>query len=153
MASPTIAKPVPVPDERSRAYWEGAARGELVMGASLDPCELHSTRSTFDFTEGLASHMLDLFPFLSRVRVLRQWAGMADMTPDFAPIMGTTPVTGFYLDAGWGTWGFKATPVAGKTMAWTIAHGRDHELIRAFNLSRFTDFRLTGEKGAASVGH
>lgn len=134
-------------------YVSQSARGELVMGASLDPCELHSTRSTFDFTEGLASHMLDLFPFLSRVRVLRQWAGMADMTPDFAPIMGTTPVTGFYLDAGWGTWGFKATPVAGKTMAWTIAHGRDHELIRAFNLSRFTDFRLTGEKGAASVGH
>jgi len=134
-------------------YVSQSARGELVMGASLDPCELHSTRSTFDFTEGLASHMLDLFPFLSRVRVLRQWAGMADMTPDFTPIMGTTPVTGFYLDAGWGTWGFKATPVAGKTMAWTIAHGRDHELIRAFNLSRFTDFRLTGEKGAASVGH
>ena len=90
------------------------------MGASLDPYELHATRSTLDFVEGLAAHMLDLFPFLAGVKVNRQWAGMADMTPDFAPIMGKTPVEGFYLDAGWGTWGFKATPVCGKTMA---AHG------------------------------
>jgi sarcosine oxidase subunit beta len=97
--------------------------------------------------------MLDLFPTLSNVKVVRQWAGMADMTPDFAPIMGTTPIENFYLDAGWGTWGFKATPVSGKTMAWTVAHGRDHELIEEFNLSRFEGFRLTGEKGAASVGH
>jgi sarcosine oxidase subunit beta len=97
--------------------------------------------------------MLDMFPFLSHARVNRQWAGMADMTPDFAPIMGTTPVEGFFLDAGWGTWGFKATPVCGKTMSWTVANGRDHDLIKAFNLSRFARYELTGEKGAASVGH
>lgn len=134
-------------------YVSQTARGELVMGASLDPYELHSTRSTFDFAESLCAHMLDLFPMLSHVKVVRQWAGMADMTPDFAPIMGTTPIKGFYIDAGWGTWGFKATPVSGKTMAWTVAHGQDHELIEEFNLSRFTEYRLTGEKGAASVGH
>lgn len=134
-------------------YVSQSARGELVMGASLDPYELHSTRSTLDFLEGLALHMLELFPFLSEVKVNRQWAGMADMTPDFAPIMGKTPVAGFYLDAGWGTWGFKATPVCGKTMAHTVANDRDHELITAFNLSRFERFDLTGEKGAASVGH
>ncbi len=134
-------------------YVSQSARGELVMGASLDPYELHSTRATLDFTEGLSAHMLDMFPFLSSVKVVRQWAGMADMTPDFAPIMGKTPIEGFYLDAGWGTWGFKATPVSGKTMAWTLANDRNHELIGGFNLSRYADFRLTGEKGAASVGH
>ena len=134
-------------------YVSQSARGELVMGASLDPYALHSTRSTFDFAEHLAAHMLDLFPFLAHVKVNRQWAGMADMTPDFAPIMGRTPIDGFYLDAGWGTWGFKATPVCGKTMAHTLAKDEDHPLIGGFGLSRFGQYRLTGEKGAASVGH
>jgi sarcosine oxidase subunit beta len=134
-------------------YVSQSARGELVMGASLDPYELHSTRSTLDFAEGLANHMLDLFPFLSAAKANRQWAGMADMTPDFAPIMGKTPVEGFYLDAGWGTWGFKATPVCGKTMSHTVASDEDHPLIRGFNLERFANYELTGEKGAAAVGH
>jgi len=134
-------------------YVSQTARGELVMGASLDPYELHSTRSTLDFVEGLAAHMLDMFPFLSHAKINRQWAGMADMTPDFAPIMGKTTVHGFYIDSGWGTWGFKATPVCGKTMAYTVANDRDHELIKGFRLSRFAEYELTGEKGAASVGH
>lgn len=134
-------------------YVSQSARGELVMGASLDPYELHSTRSTLDFAEGLAAHMLELFPFLSRVKVVRQWAGMADMTPDFAPIMGKTAIEGFYLDAGWGTWGFKATPVCGKTMAYTVANNRNHDLIKDFSLDRFVNNALIGEKGAASVGH
>jgi len=134
-------------------YVSQSARGELVMGASLDPYELHATRSTLDFAEGLAHHMLDLFPFLSSAKVNRQWAGMADMTPDFAPIMGKTPIEGFYLDAGWGTWGFKATPVSGKTMAYTVAKDENHPLIRAFTLDRFARYELTGEKGAAAVGH
>jgi sarcosine oxidase subunit beta len=134
-------------------YVSQSARGELVMGASLDPYELHSTRSTLDFAEDLAAHMLDMFPFLSDVKVNRQWAGMADMTPDFAPIMGLTPVRGFYLDSGWGTWGFKATPVAGKTMSHTVARDEVHPLIRAFSFDRFERYALTGEKGAASVGH
>jgi sarcosine oxidase, subunit beta len=134
-------------------YVSQTARGELVMGASLDPYELHSTRSTLDFTEGLAAHMLELFPFLSHVKVVRQWAGMADMTPDFAPIMGKTAIEGFYLDSGWGTWGFKATPVCGKTMAYTVANDRTHDLIQDFSLSRFEKYELVGEKGAASVGH
>jgi sarcosine oxidase subunit beta len=134
-------------------YVSQSARGELVMGASLDPYEVHSTRSTLDFVEGLSAHMLDMFPFLSNAKVVRQWAGMADMTPDFAPIMGKTPVEGFYLDAGWGTWGFKATPVSGKTMAYTLANDRNHDLIEGFALSRFANYALTGEKGAAAVGH
>lgn len=134
-------------------YISQTARGELVMGASLDPYELHSTRSTLDFVEGLCARMLDLFPFMSHVKIVRQWAGMADMTPDFAPIMGKTPIAGFYLDSGWGTWGFKATPVCGKTMAYTLANDRNHELIQDFSIDRFSKYELVGEKGAASVGH
>jgi len=134
-------------------YVSQSSRGELVMGSSLDPYEVHSTRSSLDFVEGLTTHILDMFPFLSNVKVVRQWAGMADITPDFAPIMGKTPVEGFYLDAGWGTWGFKATPISGKTMAETIANDRAPDLINSFRLSRFEEYELTGEKGAASVGH
>jgi sarcosine oxidase, subunit beta len=134
-------------------YVSQTARGELVMGASLDPRELHTARSSREFMTDLAQHMLDLFPFLAGVKINRQWAGLADMTPDFAPIMGRTPVDGFFLDAGWGTWGFKATPVAGETMAATVATNRNHPLIRSFDWDRFERFELTGEKGAASVGH
>jgi sarcosine oxidase subunit beta len=134
-------------------YVSQSSRGELITGGALDPYELISQRSTLDFAEGLCGHLLELFPCLGDVKVLRQWAGLSDMTPDFSPIMGTTPVRGFYLDAGWGTWGFKATPISGKTMAYTVARDEDHELIRPFNLSRFRQFRLVGEKGAASVGH
>jgi sarcosine oxidase subunit beta len=134
-------------------YVSQSSRGELVMGSSLDPYEVHSTRSTFDFVEGLTSHIVDMFPFLSNVKVVRQWAGMADITPDFAPIMGKTPIKGFYLDAGWGTWGFKATPISGKTMAYTMANDKAHDLIHSFRMSRFEEYELTGEKGAASVGH
>ena len=134
-------------------YVSQSSRGELVAGASLDPYELISTRSSLEFSEGMAAHLLDLFPCLGQVNVLRQWGGLCDMTPDFSPIMGTTPVQGFYLDAGWGTWGFKATPVSGETMAYTLANDTEHELIKPFRLARFGKFQLVGEKGAASVGH
>ena len=134
-------------------YVSQSSRGELVMGASLDPYEVHSERSTLDFVEGLIGHLLDLFPFLGGIKVNRQWGGMSDMTPDYSPIMGTTPIEGFYLDAGWGTWGFKATPVCGTTMAYTVANNKNHELIEPFNLDRFERYELVGEKGAASVGH
>ncbi|MEE3372134.1 MAG: FAD-dependent oxidoreductase [Planctomycetota bacterium] len=134
-------------------YVSQSSRGELVAGASLDPYELISSRSTLDFAESMSGHLLDLFPCLPQVNVLRQWAGMCDMTPDFSPIMGVTPIDGFYLDSGWGTWGFKATPISGKTMAFTLANNRDHDLIEAFNLDRFERCQLVGEKGAASVGH
>lgn len=134
-------------------YVSQSSRGELVMGASVDPLVLHSTRSSFEFVEGLADQMLHLFPFLGEVKVMRQWAGMSDLTPDFAPLMGLTEVEGFYLDAGWGTWGFKATPISGKTMAWTAVHDSPHPLIKPFSLDRFRQYALVGEKGAASVGH
>ena len=75
------------------------------------------------------------------------------MTPDFSPIMGSTPVAGFYLDVGWGTYGFKAGPVSGESMAQRIASGKTPELISSFRLSRFEEGLLVGEKGAAAVGH
>lgn len=134
-------------------YISQSARGELVMGGSTDPYGLYSTRSTLDFKEGLCGHMLELFPFLDNVTVLRQWAGMADMTPDFSPVMGLTPLQNYYIDAGWGTWGFKATPVCGKRMAETAATGRPPQILEPFRLDRFVEFAQVGEKGAASVGH
>jgi sarcosine oxidase subunit beta len=134
-------------------YISQSSRGELVMGGSTDPYGLYSTRSTLDFKEGLLGHMLELFPFLGEVRVLRQWAGMADMTPDFSPVMGLTPLENYYIDSGWGTWGFKATPVCGKRMAETVATGVVPDLLKPFRLERFAEFDQVGEKGAASVGH
>jgi sarcosine oxidase subunit beta len=134
-------------------YISQSARGEMVMGGATDPYGLYSTRSTLDFKESLMGHMLELFPFMSELKVLRQWAGTADMTPDFSPVMGLTPVENYYIDAGWGTWGFKATPVCGVRMAECVATGRLPELLAPFALDRFARFDLVGEKGAASVGH
>ena len=132
--------------------WQ-TSRGELVMGGATDPYGLYASRSSLEFKEGLMANTLELFPFLSEVTVLRQWAGICDMTPDFSPVMGETPLRNYYIDAGWGTWGFKATPVCGRRMAETLANGRAPEILRPFRLSRFVDFEQVGEKGAASVGH
>ncbi len=134
-------------------YVSQSPRGELVMGGSTDPYGVYQNRSTLEFMESMMAHMLELFPFLGEVRILRQWAGMADMTPDFSPVMGETPVGNYYIDAGWGTWGFKATPVCGKRMAETVATGRVPDIIQPFRLSRFAEFMQVGERGAASVGH
>ena len=134
-------------------YVSQTDRGELVFGASVDPFASYSTRGSVEFIEGLAGHVLQLMPSLSTMRVLRQWAGLCDMTPDFAPIMGHTEVGGFLVDVGWGTYGFKAGPAAGEAMAECIATGAPPELISAFGPRRFTDGSLVAEKGAAAVGH
>ena len=134
-------------------YVSQSDRGELVMGAAVDPFASYSIRGSLAFTEGIAGHMLELFPSLSHARILRQWGGLCDMTPDYSPIMGITPVEGFLVDVGWGTYGFKASPISGKMMAELIASGQTPDLIRPFRLSRFPEFDLVGEKGAASVGH
>ena len=134
-------------------YVSQTARGELVLGASVDPYPAYSTRGSLEFTEELAGHVLELLPSLAKLRVLRQWAGLCDMTPDFSPILSKTPVEGFHVDVGWGTYGFKAGPVSGEAMAQLVATGETPEIIRTFGLSRFGEGRLVGEKGAASVGH
>jgi sarcosine oxidase subunit beta len=134
-------------------YVSQTDRGELVFGASVDPFASYATRGSMEFAEGLAGHILQLMPGLSKMRLLRQWAGLCDMTPDFSPVMGGTEVGGFYVDVGWGTYGFKAGPVSGEAMAECIATGRTPEIIKAFGLSRFGNGSLVGEKGAAAVGH
>jgi sarcosine oxidase subunit beta len=134
-------------------YVSQTDRGELVMGAAVDPFASYSMRGSLGFTEGIAGHMLELFPSLRHVRILRQWAGLCDMTPDYSPVMGKTPVEGFLVDVGWGTYGFKASPVSGKRMAELIATGTTPDILRPFRLSRFYEDDLVGEKGAASVGH
>ena len=134
-------------------YISQTDRGELVFGASVDPFASYSMRGSLEFIEGLAGHVLELMPALSKVRLLRQWAGLCDMTPDFSPIMGSTPVEGFLVDVGWGTYGFKAGPVSGEAMAECIASGHPPRIITAFGLERFADGVLVGEKGAAAVGH
>lgn len=134
-------------------YVSQTARGELVFGASVDPFASYSTRGSLEFATGLATHVLELMPSISNMRLLRQWAGLCDMTPDFGPIIGPTPVHGFYVDVGWGTYGFKAGPVAGESVADMIANGRPGALIEPFGLGRFEAGTLTAEKGAAAVGH
>ena len=135
-------------------YVSQTDRGECVIGSEIDPYSSYSHRSTLPFLEHTAHHTLELFPCLKHVRVLRQWAGICDMTPDYSPIMGDVPgVKGFYLDVGWGTYGFKAGPVAGRRTAELIATGKTPDLIEAFSLTRFSDGRLVGEKAAAAVSH
>jgi sarcosine oxidase subunit beta len=134
-------------------YVSQTDRGELVFGASVDPVATYNMGGTLEFTEELAGHVLELMPGISKMRLLRQWAGLCDMTPDYSPVMGHTPVDGFFVDVGWGTYGFKAGPVSGEQMAACIATDAMPDLIAPFGLSRFTDGVLVGEKGAAAVGH
>ena len=134
-------------------YVSQTDRGELVFGAAVDPLATYDTGGSLAFAEELAGHVLQLMPGLGRMRLLRQWSGLCDMTPDYSPIIGSTPVAGFHCDVGWGTYGFKAAPVAGEQLAACIASGEMPELIAPFALSRFAAGRLVGEKGAAAVGH
>ena len=134
-------------------YVSQTDRGELVFGAAVDPVATYSVAGSLEFTEGLAGHVLELMPGISRMRLLRQWAGLCDMTPDYSPVMGFTPVDGFLVDVGWGTYGFKAAPVSGEQLAAAVATGTTPQLIAPFALSRFGTGDLVGEKGAAAVGH
>ena len=134
-------------------YVSQTDRGELVFGASVDPFASYSMRGSLEFLEELAGHVLQLMPSLAEMRVLRQWAGLCDMTPDYSPIISPTPVGGFVVDVGWGTYGFKAGPAAGEAVAELIATGAVPERIAAFALDRFDHGCLVGEKGAAAVGH
>jgi sarcosine oxidase subunit beta len=135
-------------------YVSQTDRGELVIGSEIDPYSSYSYKSTLPFLEATAAHTLELFPCLREVRVLRQWTGVCDMTPDYSPIMGEVPgLKGFILDVGWGTYGFKAGPVSGKQIAELIATGRTPDVLKLFSITRFGDDRLVGEKAAAAVSH
>src|SRR3990172_1360772 len=132
-------------------YISQSARGELLAGAEIERYSSYSTRSTLTFLQEAASPSIHLFPWMAKLRILRQWTGLCDMTPDYSPLMGVTEVEGFYVNAGWGTWGFKATPIAGVTMAELVATGKVPELIAPFRLDRFRDDRAVSERASAGT--
>ena len=133
-------------------YVNQTDKGELVIGAEIDPYQSYSLKGTLPTLEQMASYTLELFPQLSGLRVLRQWAGICDMTPDYAPIIGASrEVENYYVDVGWGTYGFKAAPAAAKCLAEMIATRKTPKLIEAFAPSRFYGGQLVGEKAAAAV--
>ena len=131
-------------------YISQTARGELLVGAEILPYNTYSTRSTFDFLSEAAKRSIQILPFMARARAMRQWAGLCDMTPDSSPILGETPLPRFFLMAGMGTWGFKGSPIFGRTMAELVATGRTPELIAPFAPDRFERDRMVPD--AASAG-
>ena len=133
-------------------YVNQTDKGELVIGAEIDPYQSYSLKGTLPTLEQMASYTLELFPQLSSLRVLRQWAGICDMTPDYAPIIGASrEISNYFVDVGWGTYGFKAAPAAAKNMAELIATGKTPKIIEAFSPARFYGGQLVGEKAAAAV--
>jgi sarcosine oxidase, subunit beta len=134
-------------------YVSQAQKGELVMGASRDPYHSYAQRGSVHVLEQQLQAAVELFPIMSRVHMLRTWAGTVDVTPDASPIVGLTPVDGLFLNCGWGTGGFKATLGSGWLFAHTIAHGAPHVLNARFSLDRFESGALIDEHGAAAVSH
>jgi len=134
-------------------YVSQSDKGELVIGAGVDGYNSYSQRGSFQIIEGQMGALLELFPIFSRLRMLRQWGGIVDVCPDASPIVAKAPVAGLYLNCGWGTGGFKATPGSGWVFAHTIAQDRPHPLNEAFTLERFASGALIDEHGAAAVAH
>jgi sarcosine oxidase subunit beta len=131
------------------AYVSQSDRGELVVGGGTDLFNSYAQRGMASTVEQNFAALIDLFPCFSRMKWLRQWAGIVDYTPDHSPLMGQTPISGLYLSGGWGSYGFKAIPAGGVTMAHTIAHDEPHPLIKPFALDRFETGALVDE-GASS---
>jgi sarcosine oxidase, subunit beta len=145
--------PTVVMSNAVHVYVSQAHKGELVMGAGIDPYTSYAQRGSFHVIERQMAATLELFPIFARAHVLRTWAGVVDVSPDASPIVGLTPVERLYLNCGWGTGGFKATPAAGLTLAHTIAHDEPHPLNRPYALERFQTGALIDEHGAAGVAH
>jgi sarcosine oxidase subunit beta len=134
-------------------YVSQTDRGEFLIGAEVEPYPTYSSRGTFPFVEYAVRHVLELFPQLHSTRILRHWTGLCDMSPDYSPIMGLTELDGFLVDCGWGTYGFKAAPITGVTLAELIATGKTPALIEPFKLERFYTDTLVSELAAAAVSH
>ena len=132
-------------------YASQTAGGHMLMAAEIDRQPSYSYRSGHTFLQHTASRAMTLLPFLRDLRVLRQWTGVCDMSPDYSPIMGKTGVDGFYITTGWGTWGFKAIPAGGEQMARLIAEGEPPELIAPFSLDRFERDRTLADRGSAGT--
>ena len=134
-------------------YISQSDKGGLVFGGDIDGYNSYGQRSNMPPIEHAVQSMLALFPSFSRVRMMRTWGGVMDMSMDGSPIIGKSPLDNLYLDCGWCYGGFKATPGSGWVMAYTIAQDRPHRLNEAFSLERFTHGYLIDEHGAAGVAH
>ncbi|MBC7723851.1 MAG: sarcosine oxidase subunit beta family protein [Burkholderiaceae bacterium] len=145
--------PTVVMSNAVHVYVSQAHKGELVMGAGVDSYNGFGQRGAFHIIERQMSAAIELFPVFARAHLLRTWGGIVDVTPDASPIVSLTDVSGLYLNCGWGTGGFKATPGVGDTFAATIANDAPHPLVAAFTLDRFRTGALVDEHGAAAVAH
>lgn len=132
-------------------YVSQTARGEMLIGAEIDRQPSYSYRSGYNFLQNCSQRAITVLPFMRDLRILRQWTGICDMSPDYSPIMGRTGVEGFYITTGWGTWGFKAIPAGGEQMAELIASGRIPDLIAPFALDRFERDRTMADRGSAGT--
>jgi sarcosine oxidase subunit beta len=135
------------------AYMSQSDKGELVIGAGTDQYVSYSQRGALHIIENTLAAICEIFPIYRRMRMLRTWGGIVDVTPDRSPILGKTPVKGLYVNCGWGTGGFKATPGAGDLLAYTMAKDEPHPINAPFNLDRFRNGRLIDEAAAAAVAH
>jgi sarcosine oxidase subunit beta len=135
------------------AYISQSDKGELVIGAGTDAYTSYTQRGALHVSNHALAATCELFPMFRRLRMLRAWGGIVDVTPDRSPIIGKTPVPGLYVNCGWGTGGFKATPGSAHVFAWTIAHDAPHALNAPFTLERFRDGCLINEAAAAAVSH
>ena len=134
-------------------YCSQSDKGELVIGAGSDLYNSYAQRGSFDVIEHIMGPLRELIPIVSRLRMLRQWGGIVDVTRDRSPIMGKTPVDGLFINCGWGTGGFKATPGSGWHFAATLAKGEPDEVAAPFGLHRFETGYLIDEAAAAAVAH
>lgn len=134
-------------------YISQSDKGELVIGAGTDQYTSYSQRGSLHVIEHTLQAIVELFPMFSRMRMMRQWVGIVDVTPDRSPIIGKTPVEGMYINCGWGTGGFKATPGSGHVFAHTVAKDEPHSINAPFTLERFSSGQLVDEHGAAAVAH
>ncbi len=132
-------------------YISQTGKGEILMGGDLDGYNSYAQRGNLPLIEHVVQAALSMFPFLSRLRLMRTWGGIMDMSMDGSPIIGKLPVAGLYLNGGWCYGGFKATPGSGWVFAHTIAHDEPHALNAHFTLERFHSGRLLDEKGAGAT--
>ena len=137
----------------THVYLSQSDKGELVIGAGSDLHNSYSQRGAFSVIEHTVEPLLALFPSFSRLRMMRHWAGIVDVTQDRSPIIGKTPIDGLFINCGWGTGGFKATPGSGHLFAATLAHGEPHAIVAPFGLERFVSGALIDEAAAAAVAH
>ena len=128
-------------------------KGELVIGAGTDAYNSYTQRGGLHISAHTLESICELFPMVRRLKMLRNWGGIVDCTPDRSPIISKTPVEGLYVNCGWGTGGFKATPGSAHVFAHTIAHNEPHPLNAAFTIERFRDGLLIDEAAAAAVAH